>query len=185
MDERELARGCKRGDENALRLLYERYAAWMMGISMRYTGNRDVSRDILHDSFVKIIVSLERFEYRGAGSLKVWIGRIVANTAISFLKKDKSFFETDIVDNIAANEESHADHQEIYDSVSDEDIVTCIARLPKRLGVVFNMYMFENLQHSDIAHTLQITEQASRVRLHRAKELLAKELNELISTAVK
>ena len=73
MDERELVARCKSGDDRAFRLLYDRYASWMMGISMRYTGDTESSKDILHDSFVKILVSFKRFEYRGVGSLKAWI----------------------------------------------------------------------------------------------------------------
>ena len=86
MNEQQLASLCKKRDKNALKLIYESYAPWMMGIAMRYTANEEHSKDILHDSFVKIFESMDRFEYQGVGSLKAWLSRIVINTALTQLR---------------------------------------------------------------------------------------------------
>ena len=44
-------------------------------------------RDVLQDSFVKILTSIDQFDYRGEGSLKNWVARIVANKAIDYLRE--------------------------------------------------------------------------------------------------
>lgn len=183
MNEEQLVLRCKAGDNKALKMLYDKYATWMMGISMRYVGDEDISRDLLHDSFLKIFESVDRFEYRGEGALSAWISRIVVNTAIAFLKKDSNFTSLDD-GNMGIYEENNREDNDlsIYDVVSDEMIIHFVGRLPSRLRTVFNLFMFEDVSHSEIAVHLGISESASRVRLHRAKTLLAEALQEHIKT---
>ncbi|MFV0553110.1 MAG: RNA polymerase sigma factor [Mangrovibacterium sp.] len=168
MQEKELAERCRKGEEKALKILYGEYSPLAMGIAMRYLGDEQRARDVVHDSFVKILLSINRFNYRGAGALKAWISRIVVNVAITSLRKEIHYIDTDEI-------QLEAEEQElsVYESVSDSDIVQAVGELPKRLGVVFNMFLFENMPHVEIAKELGITESASRVRLHRAKDLVA------------
>ncbi len=184
MNEQKLVALCKNGDAKALESLYEKYAALMMGISMRYIGNADGAKDTVHDSFLKIFEAINRFEYKGEGSLRAWIGRIVANTAITRLRKSSDFTSKQELDAIAEPEDDHSEDEKmivLYEAVSDETIIRYVGKLPKRLRVVFNLFMFEDVSHSDIARQLDISESASRVRLHRAKALLAGALQEHIN----
>ena len=189
MDERTLAALCKSGDRSALQSLYETYGPWMMGISMRYVGDAERSRDILHDSFVKIFGSVGRFEWRGVGSLKAWIGRIVVNTALASLQRRHRFSDADETERAGGDDGSVEeddtegnDDMVLYEAVSDGTIVRCVGDLPVRLRVVFNLFIFENMPHGEIARRLGISESASKVRLHRAKTLLANALREYIKT---
>ena len=172
MDEQDLVTLCQSSDKRALRILYDKYARLMMGVAMRYVVDRESSKDILHDCFVKIFESIKGFEYRGVGSLNAWIRRIVVNTALDFLKKKSSLNATGEIDTIAEIP-TEEDSIEIYDEVSDDIIIECIGRLPDRLRVVFNLFIFEDTPHNEIARLLGITESVSRVRVHRAKALLA------------
>ena len=45
---------CARGERTALRALYEREAAWLLGVALRIVRNRDSARDVLQDAFVQI-----------------------------------------------------------------------------------------------------------------------------------
>ena len=77
--------------------LYDRYIGYVMAVGLRYVPDRDEVRDVVQDSFVKIFSSISRFEYRGEGSLKGWMLRIVANEAISYAKAKTKFVFTDEV----------------------------------------------------------------------------------------
>jgi RNA polymerase sigma-70 factor (ECF subfamily) len=70
-----------------MRRLYDRYSKYAMAIGLRYIPNRDDMRDVLQDSFVKIITNIGNFDYRGEGSLKSWVSRIVANRAIDHIRE--------------------------------------------------------------------------------------------------
>lgn len=71
--------------------LYSRYVGYAMAVGLRYVPDRDDLNDVIQDSFVKILSSVNRFEYRGEGSLKGWILRIVSNEAINFIKQKTKF----------------------------------------------------------------------------------------------
>ena len=92
--ERELLDAIQGGDRAAMRRLYERYKGYAMAIGLRYIPNSDEMRDVLQDSFVKIITGISRFDYRGEGSLKSWVSRIVANQAINYIRNHERFHFT-------------------------------------------------------------------------------------------
>ena len=54
-----------------------------------------------------------------------------------------------------------------------------IRNLPIGYRTVFNLYVFEHLSHREIASRLNIREASSASQLHRAKEMLARQIKEL------
>lgn len=88
-----LAEGCGRGDNAARRELYDRYAGLLLGVCLRYTGERASAEDVLHDAFLKIFGSIARFCYRGEGSLRAWMERIAVNTALERLRRERRLGE--------------------------------------------------------------------------------------------
>ena len=56
--ERELLDAIRRGERAAMRRLYDRYSRYAMAIGLRYVPNRDDMRDVMQDSFVKIITNI-------------------------------------------------------------------------------------------------------------------------------
>ena len=49
MEEIELSEQCRLGNNQARKELYEQYAGRMLGICLRYTGDRDTAQDRFHD----------------------------------------------------------------------------------------------------------------------------------------
>ena len=85
--ERQLLDAILGGDNKAMRRLYDRYSGYTMAVALRYIPEREDVNDVLQDSFVKILTSISAFDYRGEGSLKAWVARIVANRAIDWVKE--------------------------------------------------------------------------------------------------
>mgnify|MGYP000529697096 FL=1 len=79
MTEEELSVECVKGNNQARRLLYERYGGALMAICLRYLGDRETAEDILHDGFIRIFQSIGQFTYQGEGSLKAWLSRVIVN----------------------------------------------------------------------------------------------------------
>ena len=76
MEERILAERCKAGDNDARRELYTRFGGRLLGICLRYVGDRATAEDLLHDCFIKVFAAIDRFSWRGEGSLRAWMERI-------------------------------------------------------------------------------------------------------------
>ena len=68
MEEFELSEQCRLGNNRARKELYEHYGGRLLGVCLRYTGDRDTAQDLLHDGFIKIFSSFDKFTWRGEGS---------------------------------------------------------------------------------------------------------------------
>ena len=172
-NEQQLLSAIKQGDRTAMRQLYERYKGYTMSIGLRYTPEISDVEDVVQDSFVTILTSIHKFDYRGEGSLKGWIGRIVANKAIDFVKKNEriTFIDT-IPDRLE-------DEPEI-EQIPPDELTTMIARLPSGCRMILNLYVFEHCSHREIANKLGIKEGTSSSQLSRARQLLTKMMTDYI-----
>ena len=151
------------GEREALRRLYDRYSNFAMAIGMRYLPESDEVRDVLQDSFVKILTSVDQFDYHGEGSLKAWVRRIVSNRAVDYLREHQRFVTVgSIPDEADALEEM-------------------IGRLPTSYRTVLNLFVFEQRPHKEIARLLGIKESTSTSMLFRARRMLAKMVQDNIN----
>lgn len=180
MEEQSLSNLCKKGEAKARKILYEVYAGYLLGICIRYVGDRGIAEDLLHDAFLKIFASFDKFTWRGNGSLKAWLSRIVVNTAIEYLRKGKSDL---LSGNSLLPEEVQAYEQPEANAaarVPESVILQFIAELPPGYRTVFNLFVLEERSHKEIATLLGIHEKSSSSQLLRAKSVLAKRINEYI-----
>ena len=75
------------GNPAAMKELYCATAEYLTAVCARYISDDEDVKDILQDSYVKIFTSAGKFEYRGEGSLRAWMTRIVVNESLKFLKR--------------------------------------------------------------------------------------------------
>ena len=84
-DEKELLSACLKQDSRAQRVLYELYSPKMLSLCIRYVGDRERARDLLHDGFITVFEKIG--SYNGSGSFEGWLRRIFVNTALMTLRK--------------------------------------------------------------------------------------------------
>ena len=178
MNELELSERCRQGDNRARKELYEQYAGRMLGVCLRYTGDRDTAQDLLHDGFIKIFSSFDKFTWRGEGSLRAWMERVMVNTALQYLRK------SDVISQSTPLEEVPEDYEEpdasAVEMIPQAVLMRFIEELPAGYRTVFNLYTFEEKSHKEIAQLLGINEKSSASQLFRAKSVLAKRVKEWI-----
>lgn len=175
MTEENLALMCKKADPQARKTLYERYGGALMAICIRYTGDSESAEDVLHDGFIRIFQSMDKFSYQGEGSLKAWLSRVMVNEALGFLRKRSAQTQQEVlVDVIPDTEEEEEGMSDIPRSV----LMNFIRELPEGYRTVFNLYVFEDKSHKEIGNLLGITEHTSSSQFYRAKSLLIKKIND-------
>lgn len=182
MSERDISRGCKRGNANAQRELFDRYSPMLMAKIFSYVGNDDDAKDVLQDTFIKAYSMIERFAWSGEGSLKAWITRIAVNTALNFLRSRKRL--TTSIDNADTGEPPDIVEEATSDEVNSLDastILDMVAELPDGYRTVFNLYCLDGYSHKEIAQQLGISEKSSSSQLARAKSLLARKIKNFIN----
>lgn len=176
-DEVELIERCKEGCNAARKKLYEIYSHQMLGICLRYTGDRMTAQDLLHDGFIKVFTSVSSFQYRGNGSFKAWISKLFTNLSLEFLRKQDITRELSLDD---CQELESSPEEKDYEIISDDVLMKFITELPVGYRMVFNMYTFEEMSHKEIGEALGINESSSRSQLSRAKAILANKIKEYI-----
>lgn len=167
-----LAEGCRRGDAAARRELYDRYAGRLMAVCLRYAGDRAAAEDLLHDAFLKLYGAFDRFEYRGAGSLRAWMERATVNLAIERLRSRSRRPEVALDEArmpVAAEEPGAEQVAELPRA----ELLRMVSELPEGYRTVFNLFCIEGHSHREIARMLGINEKSSSSQLLRARALLA------------
>ena len=81
----ELLERCKKGDKEALGLLYTTYSRRMMRVICHYVPDLDTAQDILHDGFLIIFSRINQL--RNAEKLEYWMGTIMKNLALRYLQE--------------------------------------------------------------------------------------------------
>lgn len=164
------------GDSSAPKALYCAYAGYLNGVCARYLSDPDDVKDVLHDSFLHIFASMGSFEYRGHGSLKAWLTRIVINESLQFIRHA---YRSEILSDSMEMEETEDTEPPRLEGLSMEALHKLIQELPPGYRTVFNLYVFEEKSHKEIASLLNIKEASSASQFHRAKALLAAKIKKM------
>ena len=175
--ERGLVEQARKGDRGAMKRIYDCYSRYLAATCSRYLPGESDLRDVLQDSFVKIFSSLDKFEFRGEGSLKAWMRQVSVNEALKMIRRrkrnDTVEYKWDLPDT-QEEDDPEPDVAEVPPSV----IQKMIQALPEGYRTVLNLYAFEEKSHKEIAGLLGISESTSASQLHRARALLARQINE-------
>lgn len=173
----------RHGDKKAMKELYCHYSGYLNAVCSRYIACDEDVRDVLQESFIKIFSSIDKFSYKGDGSLKAWMSKIAVNESLTLLNKKEKLaivqYESDIPDTIDDNDD---DEGPDTGDIPVRAIQAMIRKLPTGYRTVFNLYVFEGKSHKEIAKMLNLKESSSASQLHRAKALLAKMIQEYKST---
>lgn len=161
----------------ALRLMYSRYIRHLTAVCSRYIRNDEDAKDVLQESFLKIFGSIDRFVYKGEGSLKAWVTKILVNEALNFISRSGRLDFSPISEE---NTDIGDDQPETAD-IPAAIIHDFIRQLPDGYRIVFNLYAIEGKSHREIASMLGIRGSTSASQLHRAKALLASKIREYIN----
>ena len=180
MNEAQLLQTIHRGDKEAMRDLYCRMSPQAMAVAMRYVADVDAARDVLQESFVKVLTHISSFEYRGEGSLRSWVMSIVSHQAIDWLKANRRAELTTRIPDVPDDESEDATPD--VETIPMEELQRMIESLPVGYRTVFTLFVFDRRSHKEIARLLGIKENTSASQFHRARHMLAKMINEYQTT---
>ena len=172
---KELVERIRQKDQRAMSQFYQMYVEELSSVCYRYVPSEEDAKDVLQNSFVKIFTSLPTINYRSEEALRGWMKRVVANEALSFLRKRKKLLFVE-----SHGEETLMDDGEPQtESLSPDALHQLISELPDGYRMVVNLYVFEDYSHRQIAELLGISEKTSASQFYYAKRLLARKIGEM------
>lgn len=170
----QLIRECLKNNRLAQKELYERLSPRMFSVCIRYVGNRETAKDVLHDGFIVLFSKLDTF--KGNGSFEGWVRRIFINTALMHIRKTDVLKYAEELDTPAQDLKVSPT---VIESLEASHLMKLVAAMPIGFRTVFNMYAIEGYTHQEIAKELNITEGGSRSQLSRARLWLQGRLAEI------
>lgn len=176
--EKQIAEDIRNGSNAAVKKLYDESSGYLLALCSRYIADQAAAEDVLQDSFLKILSSIGSFTWKGNGSLKAWMSRITVNEALQYLRKQKKSSFIDYGDRLPDMTDEDDDPE--VESVPPEVIQKMIQELPDGYRTIFNLVVFEEKPHKEIADLLGITESTSASQFHRARKILAKRINDYV-----
>jgi RNA polymerase sigma factor (sigma-70 family) len=169
--EQELVQGCIKGDRRFQQKLYNTYAGKMLVLCNRYCRTSAESEDVLQEAFIKIFSKIDTFRFECP--LPAWIRKIVVNTAINHLRKEKDF-QYSVELEYATGMESAINNA--ISTLNLEELLNLVRSLPIGCQTVFNLYAIDGYDHKEIGEKLGISIGTSKSQYARAKALLQKKL---------
>ncbi|MEO6329289.1 MAG: sigma-70 family RNA polymerase sigma factor [Ginsengibacter sp.] len=167
MDYKRLVSDSLRSNAVAQKKLYEHFAPLMLGVCFRYTKSIADAEDILQDGFIKVFKYLHQFKHEG--ELGAWIRKLMVNTALNYLKKNRKYQHDLLFEDMPLHPVSD-DNPAVQ--LQTKELTELIRQLPTGFQTIFNLHAIEGYSHVEISAMLGISDGTSRSQYARARALL-------------
>lgn len=149
--------------------LYRRHFPQVYLQCLRYAGgDKAWAEDVAHDVFVKLLEHQQ--ELSDGGRVGAWLYRVAANTAISHLRRRRSFVSW-MREAIGSEPEAAPSPAELLDERRRSDAaLTMLRALPGKERVVVCMRLLDGRSQKDIADILKLSEGYVSKLMQRALE---------------
>jgi len=190
------------GDEAAFQSLIQRYHGPMFRLAMNYVGDRGVAEDVVQESWLTCLRSLDRFE--GRSSLKTWLFGILVNVARSRRRKesrilpfaslwrrddsdshrptvDRSRFGSDGMWSDGPRSWDNVPESKVLGAETLQHVRSAIDTLPPKQREVILLRDVAGFEAGEVSALLGISPANERVRLHRARATVRQKLEEYLN----
>ena len=169
-EEQEWVELARNSDTRAFESLYRLHVDRVYGLCLRMTGNPGEAEDCAQETFIQAWSKLRLF--RGDSSFGTWLHRVAVNTVLGRMRKSRR--EQDRLRAVAEAVDGPA---MTSDSGGMRDLERAMEELPSGARHVFVLYAVYGYSHEETAAMLGIASGTSKAQLHRARRLLARQLN--------
>jgi len=160
----EVVKKYKKHTRKTQKKIYESLSSKFYGVCLRYASDNQKAQDYLHNGFLKIFESIDKYHFKG--SFEGWARRVVVNSIIDDKRSERLVF-------IEENSSTfHNIEDEAVDKIEDMkalQIIKMIQKLSPQYKLVFNLYVIEDYSHKEISEKLDISIGTSKSNLFNAK----------------
>lgn len=164
---------CQKGEKQAFNDLITLYYPYVSKFLLKLTANETISEDLIQDTFVKLIRSIDSFDVNGQAAFATYLMTIAKNCYIDYLRKNKNLILS-------------IDEQEIADTSTLENIVLkdleasellkAVDALPWEQAQAIKLKYLEQLTLKEIAVAFNTKPETIKSRIHVGMVKLRKDL---------
>ena len=149
------------GKETSLEILIKRHQQRLLSFIYSKVQDRDVTEDVFHDTFIKVIRTLKKGNYNEEGKFLPWVMRIAHNLVIDYFRKSNrmpSFKNTDEFDifSVLGDGNLNAERQMIQEQIYN-DVRVLVEELPEEQKEVLIMRMYKDMSFKEISENTGVS----------------------------
>jgi RNA polymerase sigma-70 factor (ECF subfamily) len=167
----ELVARVRAGDEEAFRLIFERYSRPVLGFIFDMVGDRNVAEDLAQETFVRAFRGLKSL--RDESKLSTWLFQIAKNVARESLRERRRTGTRVEIDDEEVFFELHDERPTPAGQLLDKELNGVIRKALMRLDedkrLVFTLKVLQHRSYEEIAEITGDSVPAIKSRLHRAR----------------
>lgn len=181
MNEKEFIVRLRLGEEQAFKLLVEKYQDRVYYSVLNILQDASESEDTAQETFIQVFESIKNFKEESC--LATWIYRIAVRKALEKIRKQKNWQRLhSIVPWWMPNEAKSIDAAYLNPGINSEHkekatiILKAISELPNNQRVAFTLIRVQGMKHEEASEIMQLSIKAIESLLSRAKENLKNKL---------
>lgn len=149
------------GEEAKLEILINKYQHRIYSFIYSKVQSKDITEDIFQDTFIKVINTLKKGNYREEGKFFQWVMRIAHNLIIDHFRKlnkeatidtFEDFDIFDIIGDDTLNAENRLVKEQVY-----QDVRNLIEELPDDQREVLVMRIYKDMSFKEIADITEVS----------------------------
>ncbi len=172
---KQLVLNIKSGDRSAFGLLFEHFQESVFNFIAYKTGDRDLSEDILQETFLKVWRNREQLDE--SKSIKSFLFTMANNSAMNHFRHQKVVHSHQAgyrLDLEGRSPQDIVESKEFY-----EQVLGAIENLPEKTRITFMMSRFEDLSYKEIAERTDVSIKTVESHMGKALRLIREKINEI------
>ncbi len=169
------------GDQDSFAKIIDEYKNYVFAIIFNFIKDYNEVENVAQEVFLQVYLSLSTYE---SNNFKGWIGRIASNKSIDWLRKKKSKFKEevmedsdDLVDNLKFSH-SHTPEEILIEKEKKEEISSLCKSIPSIYEETITKFYLQGKSYEDIAREEGTTVKTVASRLYRGRNMLKEKWRE-------
>jgi len=176
MPDGEVVERVRDGETALFEILMRRYNQLLYRAARAITGNAHEAEDVVQEAYVRAYLHLDQYE--GRAKFSTWLTKIAVNEALARRRERSRLVGVDSMTRADDNRAPEATdpERETLRRVVGMVLEAAVDALPITYRSVFVLRAVEGMSTADTAECLGLSEEAVKVRLHRARAMLRKDI---------
>jgi RNA polymerase sigma-70 factor (ECF subfamily) len=160
------------GNVNAYSVLVKKYKNMVFTLALRMVGNKEDAEEVAQDTFVKAYKALPKF--KGTSKFSTWLYRIVYNTSLDHIKKNKRVVLSEHIDEVNEADIGSMQNALTYIEAKEkkQTIEKALLKLPEEERVLLTLFYFEEMPLKEISEITKMSYDNVKIKLHRSRKKL-------------
>lgn len=170
-EEKKLILRSKKGDSEAMGILYENFQVELLRSALLILRNEDNAQDMVSETFVLFFKSIDKFDIKYP--VRPWLHRILHNQSSTFFQKRtrNNEFEVELQENLETFEPNQ--EETVFRNEEKKYLEKAMRQMEDSDRMILEGYYYQDLSIKELSVQLSVPEGTVKSRLFKARGLLA------------